>query len=366
MLLNNTKISKANTPPPALPPLTRRAHPPSTGPTTRPTKMPTLAPTKAPTREAVDCLVTTWSAWGDCTVGPERQNQTCITGYQLRTRNITRRAGYRGAACPPLKEWKNCTVGYYPISPAYTLAMNHAVYYYGQGVLLAFWAVVAAVSGVSVFNLLWVNKGRLNITIITWLALLISSGYRGAYYVLLGLSQYTLRIRDFSCVEVGQCQCYDDGKMSNQARFLLTHTFTVFYAALMLTYSAIFRYWFDFPIFFHVRLITLGGLNIFTKRFTLIMVAVSFVACGVVAAWDFVSFAILGLSGGVAPTLFQLTFTLYLLAVTVLPVAVYYITAAWRALLLFRDEADFQDIFQEVSGSATKRPCSEPQMTTAL
>ena len=42
-------------------------------------------------------------------------------------------------------------------------------------------------------------------------------------------------------------------QVTNTARFVLTHTWTVFYMAMIVLYSAVFRYWFDFPIYFLTR-----------------------------------------------------------------------------------------------------------------
>ena len=48
---------------------------------------------------AIDCVVSEWSAWGEC-----------IGGYQTRTRTVITPASNGGTSCPVLSETQACTV----------------------------------------------------------------------------------------------------------------------------------------------------------------------------------------------------------------------------------------------------------------
>jgi len=50
-----------------------------------------------------DCLVSSWSAWGEC-------SKQCGGGTQLRHRNVTQNPSSRGRPCPAISESKHCNV----------------------------------------------------------------------------------------------------------------------------------------------------------------------------------------------------------------------------------------------------------------
>lgn len=53
---------------------------------------------------SIDCVVTSWSSWGPCSV-------SCGSGQQSRTRSVSTNAQYGGQACPPLIEVASCEAG---------------------------------------------------------------------------------------------------------------------------------------------------------------------------------------------------------------------------------------------------------------
>jgi hypothetical protein len=55
----------------------------------------------------VDCLVSEWSAWG-----------ACVNGSQTRTRTILTSPANGGASCPVLSEVRSCTILPYTITPS--------------------------------------------------------------------------------------------------------------------------------------------------------------------------------------------------------------------------------------------------------
>ena len=56
----------------------------------------------------VDCQVTQWSAWGDC-------SKTCGSGVKTRDRTVTVNAAYSGAACPALADSSSCSTDACPV-----------------------------------------------------------------------------------------------------------------------------------------------------------------------------------------------------------------------------------------------------------
>jgi hypothetical protein len=57
----------------------------------------------------IDCVVSDWGAWSDCSGG------TCGTGSQSRTRTVTRAAANGGATCPSLSESRPCALQPCPV-----------------------------------------------------------------------------------------------------------------------------------------------------------------------------------------------------------------------------------------------------------
>ena len=69
---------------------------------------PTPAPTPEETQDSIDCKVSPWSKWGDC-------SQTCGTGTHSRTRTVLVLGSNGMVMCPPLKETQSCSVQDCPV-----------------------------------------------------------------------------------------------------------------------------------------------------------------------------------------------------------------------------------------------------------
>jgi hypothetical protein len=73
----------------------------------------TLAPTPPPTPAVVDCVVTDWSLWSVC-------SEKCNGGLQMRFRGVKAPPSGGGAACPKMRDVRNCNTKPCPVHCDYT------------------------------------------------------------------------------------------------------------------------------------------------------------------------------------------------------------------------------------------------------
>ena len=251
------------------------------------------------------CVAGNWTSWSTCTL-PSELNLTsilsnydinttfsgnpsfsseCYLGYQSRNRSLQ-------GICSNVQstQWTECSIDVKVVDTYHIIfsqIYDNFAYAWFQVLLLIYWASLVSLCGIAVVNLfasgLMLRKLP-NISLISWCILLLSVVWKFSYLLTLNFFKVQKNAA-YQCLELGVCDCphqtlfsssESNDRIFEAGKLIPLQEISIF--ALLLAYSIVFRYWFNFPKYFHVRICETGKYNLFTKRFTQNMaVAVMFV-----------------------------------------------------------------------------------------